>query len=154
MRTPANKILISLAGCVALVSLGVLLAVAGPQETGPKTAQTAREGQPLIASLKGPDLFRAYCAPCHGQDGKGGGPVAPALNTKPSDVTRIAQRNGGVFPIKRVRTIIAGDELVLAHGSREMPIWGPIFHQVEWDRDYGEIRLTNLTQYLESIQQK
>ncbi len=142
-----------LAGCLALVVTGIILSTAGTQEPQSRAGQT-KEGQPLIASLKGPDLFRAYCAPCHGEDGKGNGPVAPALNTKPSDVTTIAQRNGGVFPTKRVRTIIAGDELVIAHGSRDMPIWGPIFHQVEWDRDYGEIRLQNITRYLESIQQK
>ncbi len=151
MRILANKG--GLAGCLALVVAAIILSAAGPQEPQPKRNQP-KENEPLIASLKGPDLFRAYCAPCHGEDGKGNGPVAPALNTKPSDVTTIAQRNGGVFPTKRIRTIIAGDEQVIAHGSREMPIWGPIFHQVEWDRDYGEIRLQNVTKYLESIQQK
>jgi mono/diheme cytochrome c family protein len=151
MRIPANKT--HLAGCIALAFLGVLLSAAGLQEPQPK-GQQPKEGQPLIASLKGPDLFRAYCAPCHGEDGKGNGPVAAALNSKPADVTTIAQKNGGVFPAKRIRTIISGDEVILAHGTREMPIWGPIFHQVEWDRDYGEIRLQNVTKYLESIQQK
>jgi mono/diheme cytochrome c family protein len=145
------------AGCLVLASLGVLLAASGLQEGQPKAEQSKQQQQqqqPLIASLKGPDLFRAYCATCHGEDGKGSGPVAPALNTKPADLTTISQRNGGVFPSKRIRTIISGDQMVLAHGSREMPIWGPIFHQVEWDRDYGEIRLQNVTKYLESIQQK
>jgi mono/diheme cytochrome c family protein len=142
-----------LAGCLALLSLVVLLSAGGMQEGQPRTEQS-KQSQPLIPSLKGPDLFREYCAPCHGEDGKGGGPVAPALNTKPADLTTIAQRNGGVFPTRRVRTTIAGDELILAHGSREMPVWGPIFHQVERDRDYGEIRLQNITKYLESIQQK
>jgi mono/diheme cytochrome c family protein len=140
-------------GCLALAFLGVFLSAAGLQEGQPK-AQQNQQHEPLIASLKGPDLFRAYCAPCHGEDGKGGGPVAPALNAKPADLTTIAQRNGGAFPVKRIRTIISGDEVVLAHGSREMPVWGPIFHRVEWDRDYGEIRLQNMTKYLESIQQK
>jgi mono/diheme cytochrome c family protein len=139
--------------CLVLAFFGLLLSARGLQEGQPKTDQN-KPGQPLIASLKGPDLFREYCATCHGEDGKGNGPVAPALNTKPSDLTTISQRNGGVFPTKHVRTIISGDELVLAHGSREMPIWGPIFHQVEWDRDYGEIRLQNVTKYLESIQTK
>src|SRR5260221_7614715 len=56
------------------------------------------------------------------------------------------------LPVKCVRKLIAGDELVMAHGSREMPIWGPIFHQIERDQDLGEIRLQNVTKYLESIQ--
>jgi mono/diheme cytochrome c family protein len=151
MRHPGKKKLF--AGCVALVLLGVFLSAAGIQEEPPKSKQN-KPPQPLIASLKGPDLFRAYCATCHGEDGRGNGPVAPALSTKPSDLTTISRRNGGVFPSEHIRTVISGDELVLAHGSRAMPIWGPIFHQVEWDRDYGDIRLQNVTKYLESIQQK
>lgn len=151
MRVPVNKS--HLVGCLVLASLGMLLSAAGPQEGQPKAEQD-KKAERLIPSLKGPDLFRAYCAPCHGEDGKSNGPVAPALNSKPTDLTLIAKRNGGVFPVKLIRNLIAGDELVIAHGSREMPIWGPIFHQVEWDRDYGEIRLQNVTKYLESIQQK
>jgi mono/diheme cytochrome c family protein len=108
----------------------------------------------LIGSLKGVDLFRAYCAPCHGDDGKGNGPVAAALNAKPTDLTTIASRNGGVFPAQRISKIVAGDNLVMAHGSREMPIWGPIFHQVEWDKDLGNVRLQNVVKYVESIQKK
>ena len=108
----------------------------------------------LIYSLKGPDLFRSYCASCHGRDGKGDGPVAAALNSKIPDLTTIAQRRGGIFPEKWVRELISGNESVLAHGTRDMPIWGPIFHQVENDHDYGEVRLRNLSDYLRSIQQK
>jgi hypothetical protein len=60
----------------------------------------------------------------------------------------------GVFPEKWVTELIEGPESVLAHGSREMPIWGPIFHQIENDHDYGQVRLKNVTDYLRSIQQK
>jgi mono/diheme cytochrome c family protein len=140
-------------GCLTLAALGIGLAVAKPQE-GPVKIEQGKQTQPLIGSLKGADLFRAYCAPCHGDDGKGNGPVAPALNTKPADLTTIAARNGGVFPAQRVSKIIAGDDLVLAHGSREMPVWGPIFHQVERDQDLGHVRLQNIVKYVESIQQK
>jgi mono/diheme cytochrome c family protein len=108
----------------------------------------------LIQSVKGADLYHAYCASCHGVDGKGNGPVAPALNTRPSDLTTIAQRNGGVFPTDRIRKVIEGEELISAHGSSEMPVWGPIFHRVEWDQDLGSVRLQNVTKYLETIQQK
>lgn len=138
---------------VLVVLLSIAFTVAWYQEGPAKTGQTQRP-KPLIASVKGPELFREYCAPCHGEDGKGNGPVAAALNGKPSDLTTIAQSHGGVFPAKRVRDIIAGNDLVLAHGSREMPIWGPIFHQVEWDQDLGHVRMENIVKYLESIQQK
>jgi hypothetical protein len=75
----------------------------------------------LIQSWKGADLFRSYCASCHGRGGKGDGPVAPALNAKVPDLTTIAQRHGGVFPEKWVTELIEGPKSVLAHGSREMP---------------------------------
>jgi hypothetical protein len=68
--------------------------------------------------------------------------------------TRIAQRSGGKFPSDRVQKIIAGDDAISAHGSRTMPIWGPIFSQIAWDQDLGKVRIYNLTKYLESLQQK
>jgi mono/diheme cytochrome c family protein len=42
--------------------------------------------------------YESNCAACHGQNGKGDGPVSVELRTKPSDLTLIAKRNGGVFP--------------------------------------------------------
>jgi mono/diheme cytochrome c family protein len=140
-------------GFMLLVLLGVDFGVASIQEGQTKT-ERERKPEHLIASVKGPDLFRAYCASCHGADGKGNGPVAPALNITPADLTTIAERHGGIFPSKLVRDMIAGDDLILAHGSREMPIWGPIFHQVERDQDLGNVRLQNLVKYVESIQKK
>jgi mono/diheme cytochrome c family protein len=113
---------------------------------------TPNQSESLIYSLKGPDLFRAYCSACHGSTGKGDGPAASALKAKVPDLTLLAKMNGGQFPLAWVRKIIAGDEVFPSHGSREMPIWGPIFHQVEEDRDYGNVRLENLVKYLESIQ--
>ena len=140
---------------IALVSawcVGFSLACAQSPQASQVKSQTG--GQHLIASVEGPDLFRAYCASCHGEDGKGRGPAAAALKTNPADLTTIKRRNGGKFPTERVRQMIVGDDRLPAHGSREMPIWGPIFHQVESDRDWGYVRLDNLTKYLESIQQK
>jgi mono/diheme cytochrome c family protein len=107
----------------------------------------------LIHSVEGVDLFRSYCAPCHGLDGKGHGVMAPALKTKVADLTVLAKNNHGQFPAERVRGILNGDPEFISHGSREMPIWGPIFHQVENDMDWGNVRLANLVKYLQSIQQ-
>jgi mono/diheme cytochrome c family protein len=107
---------------------------------------------PLIRSVEGPDLFRAYCASCHGVAAKGTGPAAPALKAKVPDLTLLARNNRGQFPAAHVREVIMGDKVVAAHGSREMPIWGPIFHQIESDVDRGNVRLENLVEYLESIQ--
>jgi mono/diheme cytochrome c family protein len=114
--------------------------------------QTRQQPQQLIRSVEGPDLFRAYCASCHGSDGKGHGPAAAGLKTRVADLTVLAKNNGGVFPATRVRTAIMGEEVIASHGSREMPIWGPIFHQIEADVDRGNVRLENLVTYLQSIQ--
>jgi mono/diheme cytochrome c family protein len=144
----------SLLFLLALLATLATLAAGSISPDDKAKTQKETELERLIPSLKGPDLFHAYCASCHGQEAKGDGPVASALNSKVPDLTTIAKRNGGVFPEAKVRSVIAGDEAVAAHGSREMPIWGPIFHQVEQDRDYGNIRIKNLVEYLRSIQQK
>ncbi|MGC2182749.1 MAG: c-type cytochrome [Terriglobales bacterium] len=121
----------------------------------PQTEPPARpQDQNAIIPLDGGKLFRNYCATCHGVNAKGDGPVAPALKIRVPDLTTIARRNQGDFPAAQVRNIIAGDKGFAAHGSREMPVWGPIFHQVEDDRDLGFVRLQNVTEYLGSIQRK
>jgi len=127
---------------------------AAPQTAPTTKEQTKEHLEQLIYSVKGPDLFRVHCSPCHGSDAKGNGPMALALKTKPADLTVLAKNNGGQFPPARVRKTIMGDEVSASHGSHEMPIWGPIFHQIEADQDFGNVRLQNLVKYLESIQQK
>jgi mono/diheme cytochrome c family protein len=117
-----------------------------------KSAQPDQQFQTLIRSTQGVDLFHAYCASCHGRDAKGRGPAAPALKATVPDLTLITRNNGGEFPADRIRRIISGEHVITSHGSREMPIWGPIFHQIEADIDRGNVRMENLIKYLESIQ--
>ena len=109
----------------------------------------------LTDSFRGPELYAAYCASCHGKDAKGDGPAGKALRTSPPDLTRIAERNGGMFPFMRVQQIISGeDQTPTAHGTREMPVWGPLFSEVSWDQDLGRVRIYSLAKYLEGIQAK
>ena len=138
----------------AMATVIFLLGAARPNLDDPVKSAADKKIEKLIPSLSGADLYRYQCATCHGVDGKGHGPVVPALSVKVPDLTTIAKRNHGVFPAERIRNIISGDEVFFAHGSRDMPIWGPIFHQIENDRDYGNIRLKNVTEHLRSIQQK
>ena len=119
-----------------------------------RVPETSQEKQ-LLDSFKGPELFRAYCAPCHGKDAKGGGPIAGSLKVAPPDLTRIAVRNGGKFPFLEVQKIIAGEQQGRgSHGTREMPVWGPIFSEVSWDQDLGRMRIYSLATYLETLQVK
>ena len=119
-----------------------------------KRQPDAANGVQLIDSIQGADLYKAYCASCHGAKAKGGGPMAASLKSKPADLTRISERNGGTFPFARMQKIVSGEQQLSAgHGSREMPVWGPIFSQVTRnDMDLGRVRIDNLTRYLRDIQ--
>ena len=111
--------------------------------------------QSTVLPLDGAKIFRNYCASCHGVNGNGNGPVAPALKTKIPRLTTLARRNHGQFPAAHVHSIIAGDQVRASHGSPEMPVWGPIFQYLE---NYNEAtvrrRIKNLCDFLESIQEK
>jgi len=138
---------------IALAAIFLLGGSAFAQKKAP--SQNEKKYERLIYSVKGQDLYRAHCSACHGPEGKGDGPLASALKTKPADLTALSGNNGGRFPVERVRKFISGDEPTLSsHGSREMPVWGPIFHQIEDDQDLGNVRLQNLIKYLTTIQRK
>lgn len=98
------------------------------------------------------------CAVCHGADGRGHGPLAPELRTRPADLTLLSKRNGDRFPYQRVHAIVDGRYVVPGHGDREMPVWGRRFleEDAEVYGDDGEFvtteRIHELTGYLESIQ--
>lgn len=126
----------------------------GIAATSQTELQSKKQLEQLIYSVKGPDLFRSHCAACHGSDGTGSGPLVAGLKTKVPDLTMMTKHNGGQFPLRRVRRTILGEDVLMSHGSRDMPVWGPIFHQVEADQDFGNVRLQNLVKHLESIQKK
>jgi mono/diheme cytochrome c family protein len=135
----------------SLLIFGALFAGAAETQNG----KTRGAVQPLIGSIQGDNLYKTYCASCHGEDAKGNGPMAAWLKVPPSDLTRIAARNGGNFPLARVDRIISGEEaLPSGHGTRLMPVWGPAFSQVTRDQDLGRVRIDNLARYLRDIQTK
>jgi mono/diheme cytochrome c family protein len=103
----------------------------------------------------GQEMFVNYCAVCHGKDGKGGGPAADALKVAPANLTVLSQKNGGKFPTNHVGSILRGDASLAAHGSQEMPVWGPIFWKMS-QGNAGEVqqRIANLSKYIESLQVK
>ena len=135
--------------CAAALATVGCVAHAGSEQ--PRTIDP--ETTHLIASIDGQTLYNSYCAVCHGVDGRGAGPMAPSLKTAPSDLTRIASRNGNIYPSTRVERVISGEEAVPGgHGTRNMPVWGPIFSQIAWDQDLGRVRIHNLAEYLRTIQ--
>jgi mono/diheme cytochrome c family protein len=122
----------------------------------PNAGQPPANNPPVILPLYGRGLFEMYCATCHGMDAKGKGPAAPALKARPADLTTIARRNGGTFPKARIETVVTvGDPgAVPAHGSRAMPIWGPIFRAVDPSDAAIRTRILNIVEYVESLQVK
>jgi mono/diheme cytochrome c family protein len=118
--------------------------------------QVKREPARNVGAVDGGVLYDAYCAVCHGKDGKGKGPAAAALEGPMPDLTTIASRNAGTFPATDVEAHITGKgkPMVAAHGSEEMPIWGPIFKGMSQDASLATLRVSNLVKHVESMQQK
>jgi mono/diheme cytochrome c family protein len=68
--------------------------------------------------------YQSNCASCHGTGAKGDGPMSGELKKRPTDLTVLAKKNNGVFPLNSVFRIIDGRDAVASHGTREMPVWG------------------------------
>jgi mono/diheme cytochrome c family protein len=79
------------------------------------------------AHLNGSELYRRFCASCHGTTGQGDGPVAKHIRVEVPDLTSLARRHGGTFPREKVHEIIDGRVILGAHGTRTMPVWGQEF---------------------------
>ena len=125
--------------------LGIALAAA---QQPPLPGEMGQIGQPY---------FMRYCSACHGVEGRGDGPVAPLLQPPPADLTRIAQRRGGHFPVAEIRAYIDGRIGVPAHGQREMPVWGERLEEMVGGGSLGEAVARSyiqlLVEYLQAIQQ-
>jgi mono/diheme cytochrome c family protein len=99
--------------------------------------------------------FDQYCAVCHGSGAKGDGPFATLLTTRPTDLTTMAQRNNGEFPFGRAYDTIDGRNILKAHGSSDMPIWGKEMKDSGLGGETGlRGRLVETLIYLRSIQVK
>jgi hypothetical protein len=92
---------------------------------------------------------------CHGKDGKGGGPAATALKVPPNDLTKLSANAGGKYPALHVSSVIRGEADLPAHGSKDMPVWGPLFWRMSQGHE-AEVqqRIANLNGYIESLQGK
>jgi mono/diheme cytochrome c family protein len=145
-----KAILISLA---LTLFAGSVRAQDQPQGEDQKTIRHTTVKRTSPAS--GKEMYTAYCAVCHGADGKGGGPAASALKAPPADLSALSKNNGGKFPAMKVSSAIRGTADLPAHGSKDMPVWGALF----WGMSHGhdsevQQRTANLTQYIETLQVK
>jgi mono/diheme cytochrome c family protein len=79
------------------------------------------------------------CAVCHGDSGRGDGPIVAYLKTPPTDLTKIQKNNMGVFPYGRVYAVIDGREMIAGHGPGDMPVWGDRFKK--YNAELAELAL-------------
>jgi len=136
-----------------LLNLCVLLLLACVSTAQDKpTAQTSNTEPPDAAS--GKQTYITYCASCHGDNLKGTGPAATALKTPPPDLSTLAKRHDGKFPYEYVAGVVRFGKPISAHGSSDMPVWGPIFSMVDFHEVAIRQRIKNLCEFLASQQQK
>ncbi|SRR5579871_5673390 len=108
---------------------------------------------PPTDPTNGKMMFTSYCAPCHGADGRGNGPAAPALKVRPTDLTGLAKANHGKYPETHIVSVLRFGTEVGAHGSAQMPVWGRVFGKLsKVNPQEKDLRTANLSRYLESIQ--
>jgi mono/diheme cytochrome c family protein len=113
-----------------------------------------------FSGYTGAQLYKRFCASCHGDQARGDGPVAKSLNVEVPDLTRIAHRHGGVFPAEQISKIIDGRKTLPPHGSRDMPVWGFEFNRDDQGAAPADAQrrtedlIARLTEYLRSIQVK
>jgi len=107
------------------------------------------------AVTNGKQMYSNYCAPCHGVDGRGQGPVASALKTPPVDLSVLRRNNDGKFPDAHIVTVLENGSEISSHGSAEMPVWGPILGKMNQSNPQDKmLRISNLSRYLETMQVK
>lgn len=141
--------------CLAAAVFGMsAMALISPLAQDQKT-EINRVPPASTSPSSGREMFVSYCAPCHGKDAKGNGPAAAALKQAPANLTQLAKDNGGKFPDMKVSAVLRGEAKLAAHGTQEMPVWGPVFWRMSGGHP-AEVqqRITNLTRYLQSLQEK
>jgi mono/diheme cytochrome c family protein len=135
------------------ISLWAMLALltasfgaAADESKSPETLDTSQ-------AFRGQLIYQRFCAACHGTAGAADGPLATGLRSKPTDLTRLAARNGGVFPFDKVSRAIDGRDTVRMHGPSDMPVWGEVFSKTKGtDAPNPEEAVTRISHYVWSLQ--
>ena len=138
----------------AIVAISSAIAV-GQAPSAQSTPQVKHVPITNVPPNSGKEMFKSYCAVCHGVDAKGNGPAASAMKTPPTDLTGLAKKSNGEYPAAHVAAVIRGQAATPSHGSQDMPIWGRLFSSLSQGHE-GPVqqRITNLVDYIETLQAK
>ena len=130
------------------------MTVASGAQSSASDAQAPAPAQTVVSVAAGRDVFRLYCAVCHGTSGRGDGPLADSMKRRPPNLTEIMKRNGGAFPADQIARTIDGRQPVRGHGGPDMPVWGDAFKRSAEGLDEAAVRarIESLVKFLESIQ--
>jgi mono/diheme cytochrome c family protein len=142
---------------ISLALILVAISVFAVAQQTPAGSTTTVKHVPITntPSNSGKEMFKSYCAVCHGADGKGNGPAASAMKSNPTDLTALAQKNGGKYPDAHVASVIRGQATMPSHGNADMPVWGPLFSSISQGHE-GQVqqRIANLVDYIGTLQAK
>lgn len=110
------------------------------------------QAQKVTSATNGKQMYDAYCATCHGKDGKGYGPAASALSTRPTNLTTLTKTHGGKFPAAEISEVLKSG----VHGSQDMPAWGPVFGSMNKANPTAEEtkRINTLVDFIKISQEK
>ena len=141
--------MVGLFACTLLASSG---ATAKPAQNKTLEKAPITQSQPY----SGKEMYKDYCAACHGLDGKGNGPAAEFLKAPPPDLTTMATRSKGKSVSARTEAVLRMGTGNKAHGTLDMPVWGELFKSLDktGDHEITALRIANLSKYVESIQTK
>jgi mono/diheme cytochrome c family protein len=148
---------ISLAGVILLLSFGLAAWSQQPAPATPQQKEIKKVPMKATAAQSGEEMYVEYCAVCHGKAAKGDGPAASALKLAPTDLTTLTKNNSGKFPSDHVAAVLRFGTETPSHGSKDMPIWGHILATSPTqgtDATMVQLRIRNLTSYIESLQSK
>jgi mono/diheme cytochrome c family protein len=142
---------------ISVAAILVMISAIAVGQQAPAQSSTEVRHVPITnaPSNSGKEMFKSYCAVCHGTDGKGNGPAASAMKTPPTNLTVLSKNDGGKYPAAHVAAVIRGQANTPSHGSEDMPIWGPLFSSISQGHDSQvQQRVANLVSYIEGLQTK
>lgn len=154
MRVPSAIV------ALPLIVVAMTAGLAGQSPTPPRPAPSvvivpAHD----VGSLEGAALYEAYCAACHGRDGKGDGPAARSMPTPVPDLTRIAATHDGRDCARHLIAELQDGhrrphEPRMSEQDLDMPNWWPIFRSIQSDEAVAYYRLRNVALHVASLQAK